>query len=203
MVVPNQNISVITLCSLIKKDKLNGSNFLDWHNNLSITLKYEGKLHHIDSPLPDPPYVNATPKQVAAYQAFLAEQDKIKRYIDKLERPRLPMPYVLAVNIMLVIMEYLVKISKKTRILELKRRNIKKLLEEEKARNHGKVYNWKTTTYGRIWDDNDVYNLRSVETEFPAIVFDDTFTSREALSCEATVSPLDDNEIDFRISFDE
>ncbi|GJV80177.1 hypothetical protein Tco_1516047 [Tanacetum coccineum] len=35
-----------------------------------------------------------------------------------------------------------------------------------------------------------------------AIVFDDTFTSPAALSCEPMVSPLNDNEIDFRISFD-
>ncbi|GJW85389.1 hypothetical protein Tco_0158534, partial [Tanacetum coccineum] len=38
---------------------------------------------------------------------------------------------------------------------------------------------------------------------FPAIVFDDTFTSQAALSCEPTISSLNDNEIDFRISFDE
>ncbi|GKA13111.1 hypothetical protein Tco_0692657 [Tanacetum coccineum] len=68
---------------------------------------------------------------------------------------------------------------------------------------HGKVYNWKTATYGRIWDDDEVHNLRSVETEFSAIVFDDTFSSQVALSCEPTVSPLNDNEIDFKISFDE
>ncbi|GKD71675.1 hypothetical protein Tco_1325765 [Tanacetum coccineum] len=55
----------------------------------------------------------------------------------------------------------------------------------------------------RIWDDNEVHNLRSVGIEFPAIVFDDTFTSQAALLCEPTVSPLNDNEIDFRISFDE
>ncbi|GJU78376.1 reverse transcriptase domain-containing protein [Tanacetum coccineum] len=76
-------------------------------------------------------------------------------------------------------------------------------LEEEKSRRHGKVYNWETSTYGRIWDDNEVHNLRSVETEFPTIVFDDTFTSQATFSCEPTVSPLNDNEIDFRISFDE
>ncbi|GJV45904.1 hypothetical protein Tco_1430440 [Tanacetum coccineum] len=76
-------------------------------------------------------------------------------------------------------------------------------LEEEKARRHGKMYNWETATYGRIWDDDEVYNLRSVETEFPAIVFDDTFTSQVSLSCEPMVSPLNDNEIDFRISFHE
>ncbi|GJS29101.1 hypothetical protein Tco_0489721 [Tanacetum coccineum] len=67
-------------------------------------------------------------------------------------------------------------------------------LEEEKARRHGKVYNWKTATYGRIWDDDEVHNLRSVESIFPAIVFDDMFTSQAALSCEPTptVSYFDD-----------
>ncbi|GKA30928.1 hypothetical protein Tco_0717233, partial [Tanacetum coccineum] len=54
-----------------------------------------------------------------------------------------------------------------------------------------------------IWYDEDVHNLRSVETEFPAIVFNDNLTSNETLSCEPTVSSLNDNEIDFRIAFDE
>ncbi|GJZ05804.1 hypothetical protein Tco_0539597 [Tanacetum coccineum] len=76
-------------------------------------------------------------------------------------------------------------------------------LEEEKARRRGKVYNWETATYGKIWDNEDVYDLRSVETEFPAIVFNDTLTSEIALSCEPTVSSLNNNEIDFRILFDE
>ncbi|GJS23573.1 hypothetical protein Tco_0452205 [Tanacetum coccineum] len=58
-------------------------------------------------------------------------------------------------------------------------------LEEEKARRHGKVYNWETATYGKIWDNEDVHDLRSVETEFPAIVFNDTLTSEAALSKEA------------------
>ncbi|GKF35507.1 hypothetical protein Tco_0112265, partial [Tanacetum coccineum] len=35
----------------------------------------------------------------------------------------------------------------------------------------------------------------------PAIVLDDA--SDTSLSCEPTVSPLDNNEIDFKISFDE
>ncbi|GJW05513.1 hypothetical protein Tco_1564369 [Tanacetum coccineum] len=76
-------------------------------------------------------------------------------------------------------------------------------LEEEKARRRGKVYNWETTTYGKMWYDEDVHDLRSVETEFPAIVFNDALTFEVALSCETTVSPLNDNQIDFRISFDE
>ncbi|GKA86207.1 hypothetical protein Tco_0807918 [Tanacetum coccineum] len=76
-------------------------------------------------------------------------------------------------------------------------------LEEEKACRRGKVYNWETATYGKIWDNEDVHDLRFVETEFPAIVFNDTLTSKTTLSCEPTVSSLNNNEIDFRISFDE
>ncbi|GJY75723.1 zinc finger, CCHC-type containing protein [Tanacetum coccineum] len=44
---------------------------------------------------------------------------------------------------------------------------------------------------------------RFVENEFPAIVFDDVFTSEVTPSYELTVSPLNDNKIDCRISFDE
>ncbi|GJU97179.1 hypothetical protein Tco_1326450 [Tanacetum coccineum] len=76
-------------------------------------------------------------------------------------------------------------------------------LEEEKARRRGKVYNWETAMYGKIWYDEDVHDLRSIKTEFPAIVFNDALTFEITLSCEPTVSPLNDNKIDFRISFDE
>ncbi|GJZ04838.1 hypothetical protein Tco_0538113 [Tanacetum coccineum] len=76
-------------------------------------------------------------------------------------------------------------------------------IEKEKAHRRGKVYNWETATYGKIWDNKDVHNLGSVETEFPAIVFDDAFTSKVTHSCEPTISPLNDNIIDFKISFDE
>ncbi|GJX41210.1 hypothetical protein Tco_0256200 [Tanacetum coccineum] len=76
-------------------------------------------------------------------------------------------------------------------------------LEEEKARRRGEVYNWETATYGKIWDDEDVHDLRSIKTEFPAIVFNDVFTSEVTPSYEPTVSPLNDNKVDFRISFDE
>ncbi|GJW35587.1 hypothetical protein Tco_0058507 [Tanacetum coccineum] len=76
-------------------------------------------------------------------------------------------------------------------------------LEEEKARRRGKVYNWETAKYGKIWYDEDVHNLKSVETEFPAIVLNDALTPEATLSCEPTVSPLNDNKIEFRISFDE
>ncbi|GKB77108.1 hypothetical protein Tco_0944003 [Tanacetum coccineum] len=76
-------------------------------------------------------------------------------------------------------------------------------LEDEKAHRCSKVYNWETATYGKIRYDEDVHDLGSVETEFPAIVFNDTLTSEAALLCEPTVSSLNNDEIDFRISFDE
>ncbi|GJS97291.1 hypothetical protein Tco_0804259 [Tanacetum coccineum] len=77
------------------------------------------------------------------------------------------------------------------------------MLEEEKTHRRGKVYNWETATYGKIWEDEDVHDLISVETEFPAIVLNDVLTSKVTLSCKPTVSPFNDNKIDFRISFNE
>ncbi|GJT64779.1 hypothetical protein Tco_1016259 [Tanacetum coccineum] len=62
---------------------------------------------------------------------------------------------------------------------------------------------WETATYGKIWYDEDDHDLRSVETEFPTIVFYDAFTSEVTPSCEPTVSPLNNNKIDFGIPFDE
>nr|GEW14104.1 hypothetical protein [Tanacetum cinerariifolium] len=59
-------------------------------------------------------------------------------------------------------------------------------LEKEKVRRRGEVYDWETTMYGNIWYDEDIHDLRSVETEFLAIVYNDTLTSEVALSCEPT-----------------
>ncbi|GKA63260.1 hypothetical protein Tco_0762866, partial [Tanacetum coccineum] len=49
-------------------------------------------------------------------------------------------------------------------------------------------------------DEDDCFT--NFETEFPAIVFDDTLTSDTELSLKSTVSPVNKNEFDFRISFD-
>ncbi|GKD31712.1 hypothetical protein Tco_1242490 [Tanacetum coccineum] len=73
-------------------------------------------------------------------------------------------------------------------LMQRYQRTIRQRLEEEKARRRGKVFNWETAKYGKIWYDEDVHDLRSVETEFPAIVFNDTLTSEAALSCEPIVS---------------
>ncbi|GJV78808.1 hypothetical protein Tco_1514678 [Tanacetum coccineum] len=68
-------------------------------------------------------------------------------------------------------------------------------LEEENARRRGQVYNWKTATYGKIWCNEDVHDLRSIETEFPTIVLNDALTSKVALSCE----PTDKNSFSYKI----
>ncbi|GJR70369.1 putative reverse transcriptase domain-containing protein [Tanacetum coccineum] len=66
-----------------------------------------------------------------------------------------------------------------------------------------KVFNWENAKYGKIWYDEDVHDLRFMETEFPTIVFNDNLSSNETLSYEPTVSSLNNNEINFRISYDE
>ncbi|GKC40150.1 hypothetical protein Tco_1052534, partial [Tanacetum coccineum] len=75
-------------------------------------------------------------------------------------------------------------------------------LEEENAQRHGRTFKWQTATYGKMeYYEGEDNSLTNFKTEYPAIVFDDT--SDASLSCEPTVSPFNENEIDFRISFDE
>ncbi|GJV29808.1 hypothetical protein Tco_1386256 [Tanacetum coccineum] len=75
-------------------------------------------------------------------------------------------------------------------------------LEEEKARGRGEVFNWETAKYGKIQIDEDVHNLKSVETKFLAITLINEISSEKKLSYEPTISSLN-NEVDFRISFDD
>ncbi|GJT66829.1 hypothetical protein Tco_1018309 [Tanacetum coccineum] len=58
-------------------------------------------------------------------------------------------------------------------------------LEEEKARKHEKVFNWQTATYGKIRVDDDFYDLRSMEAEFPAIGVNDEFAPQDTLQCKS------------------
>ncbi|GJZ78907.1 hypothetical protein Tco_0643744 [Tanacetum coccineum] len=71
-------------------------------------------------------------------------------------------------------------------------------LEKEKARRRGKVYNWETATYGKIWDNEDVHDLGSVETEFPAIVLNDALT----YEIRSPVNPRCLNDLDFLKDFE-
>ncbi|GKB52138.1 hypothetical protein Tco_0902891 [Tanacetum coccineum] len=47
--------------------------------------------------------------------------------------------------------------------------------------------------------DEDVHFLRSVETEFPAIVYNDALTSELEISCEPTVSPQHNDKVNWKI----
>ncbi|GJR17982.1 hypothetical protein Tco_0966509 [Tanacetum coccineum] len=72
-------------------------------------------------------------------------------------------------------------------------------LQEEKALSHGETFNWQTATYDKMEyceDEDDCFT--NFESEFPAIVLDDT--SREALSWEPTVSYY--NDLDFFKDFE-
>ena len=45
--------STMSLRSVLEKDKLTGTNFFDWFQNLRIVLKQERKLYVLDEPLPE------------------------------------------------------------------------------------------------------------------------------------------------------
>nr|GEY77620.1 hypothetical protein [Tanacetum cinerariifolium] len=145
-----------------------------------------------------------------------------------------------AITMEVVIMKNLVKISKKARIRELKRRHLKIIvltsntpypsrkiriicsctsqktmketrsihrlrkkyrlslkndmsprdkLEEEKAHQQGKVYNWETAKYDFFKD---------FENEFPAIVYNDALTSKSEYLTEPTLCPQHIDEFDLK-----
>ncbi|GJX43076.1 hypothetical protein Tco_0259752 [Tanacetum coccineum] len=74
-------------------------------------------------------------------------------------------------------------------------------IEEEKARRHGKTFNWQIATFGKVenYEDEDDCSI-DFKTRFPAIVFDNTLA---AIPSKPTVCPPNENEVDFRISLDE
>ena len=57
-----------TLCSILEKDKLNGTNYADWIRNLRIVLRAEKKEEILDTPLPDEPADNAPAIEKNAYK---------------------------------------------------------------------------------------------------------------------------------------
>ena len=62
------NNSTMSLRSILEKDKLTGTNFLDWFRNLRIVLKQERKLYVLDEPLPEEPADNAPRAEKNAYE---------------------------------------------------------------------------------------------------------------------------------------
>ncbi|GKA05599.1 hypothetical protein Tco_0684719, partial [Tanacetum coccineum] len=76
-------------------------------------------------------------------------------------------------------------------------------LMADKARKPSQTFNWETDTYSKVRYPEDIDYFKDFEIDFPAIIYKDALASDHEISYEPTVSPLDDNEIDFRISFDE
>ena len=64
----NNNNSTMSLRSVFEKDKLTGTNFLDWFRNLRIVLKQERKLYVLDEPLPEEPADNVPRAEKNAYE---------------------------------------------------------------------------------------------------------------------------------------
>ncbi|GKE91471.1 hypothetical protein Tco_1572566, partial [Tanacetum coccineum] len=58
-------------------------------------------------------------------------------------------------------------------------------LEKEKARKRGKVFDCQTATYGKIRVDDNFYDLRSMEAEFPTIVVNDDFAPKDTRQCKS------------------
>ncbi|GKE09644.1 hypothetical protein Tco_1413195 [Tanacetum coccineum] len=63
--------------SILEKEKLNGSNFLDWYRNLRIVLRNEQKLHHLEEASPEAPPATATAAVRNAYTRRVAEQQEV------------------------------------------------------------------------------------------------------------------------------
>ena len=64
----SNNTQTFSLRSVLEKDKLNGTNFIDWSRNLRIVLKQEKKLEVLEHPLPNEPARNATNAQMEAFK---------------------------------------------------------------------------------------------------------------------------------------
>ena len=61
----------MSLRSILEKDKLNGTNFLDWYRNLRIILRKERKEYILDQPIPEDPAANAPRAQKDSYNKHL------------------------------------------------------------------------------------------------------------------------------------
>ena len=67
------NTSNNILRSILDKEKLSGTNFLDWHRNLRIVLKHNRKLYVLETPVPEEEPPSSAPK---------AERDAYKKHVD-------------------------------------------------------------------------------------------------------------------------
>ena len=69
----SNNTSTFTLRSVLEKEKLNGTNFLDWSRNLRIVLKQERKMYVLDNEIPNETPANNAPR---------AERDAYSKHLN-------------------------------------------------------------------------------------------------------------------------
>ena len=62
------NTQSFSLRSVLEKDKLNGTNYVDWIRNLRIVLRAEKKEDVLDTPLPEEPADDAPAEEKTAYR---------------------------------------------------------------------------------------------------------------------------------------
>ena len=62
------NNSAFNLRSVLEKEKLNGTNFIDWYRNLRIVFRQEKKEYVLEQPYPDDLPDNATAADRRAYE---------------------------------------------------------------------------------------------------------------------------------------
>lgn len=71
------NSNNFSVRSVLDKDKLTGTNFLDWQRNLRIVIRKERKLYVIDVPRPEPLPEGATHAQQNIYQKHIDDDTDV------------------------------------------------------------------------------------------------------------------------------
>ena len=62
---------------ILEKDKLDGTNFLDWYRNLRIVLRHERKEYILEQPIPDEPAATAPRAQHTAYSKHVNDSTDV------------------------------------------------------------------------------------------------------------------------------
>ncbi|VFQ90745.1 unnamed protein product [Cuscuta campestris] len=73
----NNNTNNLSLRSILEKDKLNGTNFVDWKYNLSIALHIDEKEYVLEKPIPPTPLANAPKVVKDAYEKYVKDENQV------------------------------------------------------------------------------------------------------------------------------
>ncbi|VFQ77867.1 unnamed protein product [Cuscuta campestris] len=73
----NNNTNNLALRSILDKDKLNGTNFVDWQRNLCIVLRMDEKEYVLEKPIPPAPPANAPKAVKDAYEKHVKDDNQV------------------------------------------------------------------------------------------------------------------------------